>query len=241
MLPQNYELPKSTSSGYMKLQDGENRFRVLSEAIVGWEDWQDKKPLRFQLHEKPLKPIDDKKPVKHFWAFIVWNVLEEKIQILQITQKSIQKKIEELLKDEDWGSPLHYDIKISRKGEGIDTEYNINPAPHKPLSNEILQAFKDKPINLEALFYGLDPFNMGEETPTPLMKDVKEEKIVPLPAKKITDEQGIELSELVNKMSEDSQAKFATYIKETFGIDKIYELLAIDYDKVKLKLIAKLK
>ena len=43
-LPENY---KSPEGNYMKLQDGENTFRVLSSAIVGWEYWnRDNKPVR---------------------------------------------------------------------------------------------------------------------------------------------------------------------------------------------------
>lgn len=100
-LPENYTTPK-TSNSYMKLQDGENKFRILSSPIIGWEDWLDKKPVRFRFNEKPNKSIDPKKPLRHFWAFIVWNYMEEKIQILQVTQATIRNCIEALCKDTDW-------------------------------------------------------------------------------------------------------------------------------------------
>jgi hypothetical protein len=45
-LPTNYEVPVSDGN-YMKLKIGENRFRVLSSAIVGYEYWtKDNKPVR---------------------------------------------------------------------------------------------------------------------------------------------------------------------------------------------------
>ena len=45
-LNKDYEVPKSNSN-YTKLQDGENTFRVLGSAIVGWQYWtKDKKPVR---------------------------------------------------------------------------------------------------------------------------------------------------------------------------------------------------
>lgn len=157
-LPKDYEAPKS-SSGYMKLQDGENKFRILSAPIVGWEDWQDKKPIRFPMDQKPAKPIDEKKPIKHFWAMIVWNYAEADIQILEITQTSIRRAIEGLCSDDDWGAPYFYDIKVSRQGEGMKTEYSISPVPHKPLAPHIQQRFYEKRCNLEALFHGEDPFN----------------------------------------------------------------------------------
>lgn len=156
-LPDGYEMP-TNGNGYMKLKDGENKFRILSKPIIGWEDWKDNKPIRFTFKNKPEKPINPDKKIKHFWAMIVWNYNEQAIQILQITQSSIQKSIQDLINDADWGKPYGYDIKIIRKGEKMETEYSVNPSPHKPISEEIKDAFFDKPIYLEALFDGSDPF-----------------------------------------------------------------------------------
>ncbi|HEX2527288.1 MAG TPA: hypothetical protein VHL31_13450 [Geminicoccus sp.] len=85
-LPENYEIP-ATQNSYMKLEKGENTFRVLSPAIVGWEAWKtfpngDKKPYRWPAGEGngPADPsvfdLDDNgnPKFKHFWAFLVWNV-----------------------------------------------------------------------------------------------------------------------------------------------------------------------
>jgi hypothetical protein len=159
-LPSDYEAPK-TSGYYMKLMDGENRIRILSRSIVGWEDWQDKKPIRFKMNEKPLKPVDPTKAIKHFWSFVVYNYNENEIQILQINQAGIRKAIENLSKDEDWGAPFFYDLKIMKKGEGKETEYAVNPVPHKPVDSAIENAFHNRPINLDALFENVDPFAKG--------------------------------------------------------------------------------
>jgi len=164
-LPDNYVAPKGNSN-YMKFEKGENKFRILSRPMMGWLDWQDKKPLRFSMSAKPDKPVDANKPIKHFWAMIVWNYLKEEIQILEITQKSVQSAIEQLAKDADWGNPFSYDIKVIKEGDGMDTEYTINPVPHKPINAEILEAFKAKPCFLGALYQGADPFiNHGQITP----------------------------------------------------------------------------
>lgn len=157
-LPENYEAP-SASGNYMKLQQGENKFRILSAPILGWEDWTlEKKPVRFTYDQKPVKSIDPARPVKHFWAMIVWNYKEERIQILHLTQASIRNAIQALSENEDWGAPYFYDLKVIKKGEKVDTEYNVAPSPHKPVSETIKKAFRDKPCNLEALFENLDPF-----------------------------------------------------------------------------------
>jgi hypothetical protein len=156
-LPTNYEQPR-TGGNYMKFQKGENKFRILSKPILGFEDWKDNKPLRFRMDSKPLKPIDPKKSIKHFWAMIVWNYQDSQIQILEITQSTIQSAIRNLAADEDWGSPFNYDIKVTRKGEGMETEYSVIASPKKPVTDEIKEALLNKPVNLEALFEGEDPF-----------------------------------------------------------------------------------
>ncbi len=157
-LPDTYEAPKATG-GYMKLEEGENRIRILTAPILGWEDWtSEKKPVRFRFDEKPDQPLNPSRPVKHFWTVIVWNYKAATIQILHLTQATIRKRIEELSQDSEWGMPFLYDLKIYKSGEGVDTEYSINPVPHKPIDAAIQEAFKAKPINLEALFDGGDPF-----------------------------------------------------------------------------------
>ena len=80
-LPPDYKAP--TSSNYMKLEEGENQFRVLSSAIVGWEWWviENQKPTPKRAKEMPqtlpqnIKVGEDGQPQKpkHFWAFVVYN------------------------------------------------------------------------------------------------------------------------------------------------------------------------
>lgn len=157
-LPEDYEAPNGNNN-YMKLQAGENRFRILSKPIIGWLDWKDKKPYRYPMDSKPPKPFDPAKPIKHFWAFVVYNHAGQAIQILEITQSTIQAAIAALYKDEDWGSPFDYDIKITKAGEGMETKYTTNPTPKKPVAEAIQEAFMAKGlINLEALFQNEDPF-----------------------------------------------------------------------------------
>lgn len=166
-LPEGYISPKGESN-YMHFEKGENKFRILSRPIIGWEDWTtDKKPVRFLFNQKPEKPIRPDKAIKFFWAMIVWNYKSNSIQILELTQKTIQSVIESLAKDEEWGSPYQYDIKVIRDGDRKeDTVYTVNPSPKKPVSEEILEAFKAKPCFLGALYQGADPFiNHGEITP----------------------------------------------------------------------------
>ena len=155
-LPDEYEVPSSSS--YLKFKDGETRFRILSKPVIGWEDWKDKKPVRFTMDNKPQKPIDPKQPIKHFWAMAVWDYKGNRLAILEITQKSIQNTIKGLAKDPDCGDPTQYDIKVMRTGAGMDTEYEVLPIPAKPLSEDILLVYHEAHVNLNALFEGGDPF-----------------------------------------------------------------------------------
>ncbi len=165
-LPQDYEAPQGASA-YMKLQNGDNKFRILSKPIIGWLDWKDKKPFRFTIKNKPDKPLTDK-PIKHFWAFVVFDYSDQQVKILEITQATIQKSIADLSKDEEWGAPFEYDIKVNRKGEDLKTEYSVTPSPKKPISDLIKQAATEKPCYLEALFANADPWVISDNKITEL-------------------------------------------------------------------------
>lgn len=160
-LPKDYEAPKNMNGGsYMRLEDGDNKFRILSEAITGYEVWTvDNKPLRYRDYPKSMPAnIRPDTKVKHFWAFVVWNYKAEQVQILEITQSSIRDQIHEYYKMEEYGEPMGYDIKITRKGEGLDTEYTVQAFPPKAMAGNITAAYEAKKINLDALFDGGNPF-----------------------------------------------------------------------------------
>jgi len=160
-LPANYEIPKSPS-GYMKFEQGLNRIRILSSAIVGYEYFTtENKPVRSRETFEDM-PTDIKQggKVKAFWAFVVWDYATDSVKILEITQKGIMTSIKSLVDNPKWGSPMKYDIAIMRSGEGMDTEYTVQGEP--PISEpsaEILSAYASKTINLNALYEGTDPFS----------------------------------------------------------------------------------
>jgi hypothetical protein len=234
-LPEDYEAPKSAGF-YMKLQDGENRIRILSNAIVGWEDWIEKKPVRYRMDQKPKAPHDAKKPIRHFWAFIVWNYAESKIQILQICQAKIRKTLESLCQDSDWGNPWLYDIKIIKTGVLKDTEYMVNPLPHKPVTDQIKEAFHKQPCSLEALFEGVDPFASGLQFYTPGMFDIvaveKKEKAQG-PAKKVISESQVrELGELLLWCDSQYLDLMWKSLEKEYGVRTIEEIPADLYNRL---------
>ena len=160
-LPDKYEMPDSTS-GYMKFKQNDNTFRILSSAIVGFETWIDtedgkRKPIRWRMGTE-MKAEKIGTDPKHFWAFVVWNFNDKKVQILELTQKGIMRSIQALVNNPKWGDPKTYNLVVTRTGEGMETDYQVQPEPKEDLDEGILKFYKDLNINLEALFTGDDPF-----------------------------------------------------------------------------------
>lgn len=159
-LQEGYELPKSQWGNYAKFPEGETiKFRILTSPIVGWEYFNnDNKPVKQKAPFSSV-PSDSKewrKP-KEFWAFVIWNYNEEKVQIMEITQNSIKQDLFWLSRDSDWGNPMDYDIKITRTGKGLETKYNTVPWAKTEFVNE--KAKKEaEGIRLEVLYDGDDPF-----------------------------------------------------------------------------------
>ena len=170
-IPEDYK-PAPTGGGYLKLSPGENRFRILGSfkeggAIMGTIGWKEgpegPKPVRSPLGT-PLKGDFRDKP-KEFWAFIVWGYEAEAPQILEITQTSIRGELLTLFKDEEWGDPRAYDIRIVRTGDGMDTVYKVVPSPAAKFAHPEDAKKALASINISALFEGDDPFAGGDSQP----------------------------------------------------------------------------
>ena len=111
----------------------------------------------------PQDLVDHESMPKHFWAFPVYNYTDERVQILEVTQKTIQKEMRVLTNNPDWGNPLGYDISVTRTGEELKTEYSVQPSPPSELDPGVVKLYEDMSINLEALFDGEDPFASGTQ------------------------------------------------------------------------------
>lgn len=174
-LPPAYKIPDN--SGYLKLKDGDNTFRILSSAIIGYEFWNNSnKPVRSRTQFKSTPDIKlnkDGQPtkIKHFWSFVVYNYNSEAIQILEITQSTIMSAIKAIVDNKKWGNPQGYDITISRVGSGMETEYSTMPNPHSEIEPAIVEDYKSRNINLEALYDGGNPFGVEKGETEPAMPD----------------------------------------------------------------------
>lgn len=157
-LPKDYEQPKEEGN-YYKLKKGENRFRVLSSAITGWEYWtRDNKPVRskhpFEERPEDAKVAENGQYQKHFWAFVVYNYEAKKPQILEITQKTIMSSMGTYVDNAKWGDPKGYDLVVTAEGDGLEREYTVIAEPHSPAPEADISK-----IHLEALYESGDPFS----------------------------------------------------------------------------------
>lgn len=152
-IPQGTIIPKSTGN-FMKFETGKNKIRVLSDIRVGYEGWKDNKPFRHEgaickITPEMVDMSDGEKPkpkINYFWVMAVWNYNSEKIEVLEITQTTIMSPLLSLESEEDWGDLKNYDINITKTGEKLLTKFNIQGVPPKPVSKEILKAYKDSEI-----------------------------------------------------------------------------------------------
>ena len=163
-----------SSGGYFRTKEIEEngkgvKIRFLGSAITGCAGWRDKKPLRFETRptadEFDIETLDvdfNGAPgkLRDFVACVVWNYSEEALQIFEINQVSIQDKLFNLHKDEEWGDITEYDVTLKKvkKNERIDYEVVPSPTGKGKLSKEIEKAFDETFIDLTKLYTNEDPF-----------------------------------------------------------------------------------
>ena len=159
----------------MKLVEGENRFRILGSfldktAIRGLEYWTTdaegkRHPTRLTegvsvpVEELEINPqTNELEMPKYFWAMPVFNYNEKKVQILELTQKTIINAIKDLADNKKWGNPAEYTICVTRSKENGRTNYSVMPEPKEKIEEEVINAYAKMYINIQALFTGDDPF-----------------------------------------------------------------------------------
>lgn len=181
-IPKNIEIPRG-SGQFMKFQEGKNKFRVLSDVVIGWEGWKDNKPFRHEGQVCKIKPeqVDlnqnGKPNINYFWAMTVWDYKSNAIQVLEITQKTIMGVLYELEQTEEWGDLKNYDVQVTKEKKDGKTVYTTTAIPPKPLSKEIVEAYKATEIDLSKLFEGKYP--MDDVTAVVVDGDVIDENDIP--------------------------------------------------------------
>jgi hypothetical protein len=174
---QGHEIPDKRNQ-FMKFVQGKNRIRFIGNPVSGFvffgktkrdDGSETVKPYRrresegeFSLEEMinrdvRMKPDGEIEGQKYFVMGLVYNHQKEKLQVLEITQKSILKALKSYVESEEYGHPSGYDLTIEKKGDGLNTEYTVIVSPPKPLSDEIVEAVGNTSCDLQKIFDGEYP------------------------------------------------------------------------------------
>ena len=172
-LPNNYKPLGNPGGGYLKLTQGENNIRILGTlddkakpvtgimGLLGWTttSGDDGKPKRVPTRLRPGDKIPEfDERAKEFWALTAYDIDNEFVGILEITQKSIQAELVSLAEDEVWKDLREFNICINKSGEGLETRYTVMPKPKTDVPERAKELLEATPINIEALFDNGDPF-----------------------------------------------------------------------------------
>ena len=134
-LYETYSPPSSGSGQYLKLEDGQS----VKLRFVGY-------PVVFTK----LFPGNESASTRYAWTVFCYD--EDKAAVFE-QGVTFFRKLANLAKDEEWGDPSTYDIKVRREGTGTETEYHLNPSPAKSkLTAEQLE--KVSKINLLSVYQG---------------------------------------------------------------------------------------
>ena len=172
-----HEIPDKRSQ-FMRFESGKNRIRFIGNPVSGFvffgklkrEDGTETvKPFRrresegeFSLKEMINNDVRMKKDgeiegQKYFVMGLVYNYQKEKLQVLEVTQKSILKALKSYVESEEYGHPSGYDLTIEKSGEGLNTEYNVIVSPPKHLASEVADLAGETSCDLQKVFSGEYP------------------------------------------------------------------------------------
>ena len=152
-LYQTYTPPAAGGGQYLKLEDGQTiKLRFVGYPVVFTK--------QFPGSEMPT--------TRYAWSVYVYD--EDRAAAFE-QGITFFRKLANLAKDEEWGDPSTYDIKVRREGSGTETEYHLNPSPAKSkLTTEQLE--KVAKINLKNMYQGSISLEDASKGKKPAAEDI---------------------------------------------------------------------
>lgn len=171
---------KATNSPFLKVENGENRYRIAS-LVYGVKEHRIETPNGFtstacpremrrwevnmtgqdQGGELPQCPIceaiaDDQAKASKWRARPQYLALaiDRRDGHVGVLKKgpSVFQPITNFNEDPEWGDVRRFDIKIMKHGQGLDTAYQVMPLPHdSPITEAEQEAVKQSGIDLEKM------------------------------------------------------------------------------------------
>lgn len=122
---------KQQLSGYVKLEQGNNKIRIVSEPFDFCNHYDDGMKKVFLCVGKKHNCPYCLKGIKPRPQYAVWAIdrADGEVKMFQYGTQ-IHNQLVELAKSEEYGfdDEMPYDITIVKKGEKLDTEYKVIPA-----------------------------------------------------------------------------------------------------------------
>ena len=158
------------------------RFALLSdEPLEFYEVWAEgpdgkSKPFRFASEPGPddlslafgdftrrmNREGTGPEPIKFALALPVYNFEAAQVQILQLSQKSIIRELDNISQMPDYDDLTANDFILGKEGAGLNTEYKVTPVPRKKgADKDIAAAWEDSRaagFDISRLLEGADPF-----------------------------------------------------------------------------------
>nr|BAR39957.1 hypothetical protein [uncultured Mediterranean phage uvMED] len=150
-----------------KIPSGESvRFALLNDQpIEFYEVWaistdgeEKKKPFRF-VQDPTAEEIEAEmgdnferrvgfdgetvEPAKMAVAAPVYNYTTARVEVLQITQKSILRELDGISQMDDYSNLLEHDFVLGKEGSGKASEYSLRPVPQKKGTEKTTKAAWD--------------------------------------------------------------------------------------------------
>lgn len=136
--------------GYYRLEDGENKLRVVSECEPSVSHFHDKKSYPCTQEESCLYCKQGNKKTYKVLAYVV-DRADEDVKLAELPW-SVFKAIGELANSSEYGFEglPPYDLVAKRTGEGMETRYMVMPGKNdKPITKEQEAKLKKKKPVLE--------------------------------------------------------------------------------------------
>lgn len=100
--------------------------------------------------------------VKFALAVPVYNYETSSVQIMQLSQKSLQNELDDISQMEDYADLLSWDFVMGKEGNGLETRYSLRPVPRKKGSQDTIEyAWSDSVsggFDISRILTGENPF-----------------------------------------------------------------------------------
>lgn len=170
----NYIEP-AKETNYLKFTEEKSYlFRILTpktEVITYFLEFIEPEPKKFKKivykdNGDGISPVgmntDPTKQPKLTWCMLIWNRDAQKVQIWEVTQKTIRSYLHSIVSGKIKNDWTKFDIQITKTGKEKETKYNFINGDNEDLTEEEKNQINKElsGIRLQAMEEGKDPFDL---------------------------------------------------------------------------------